>query len=320
MAEETISVIVPVYNVEPYLRRCVDSILAQTYRNLEVLLVDDGSTDHSGAICDEYARQDARVVVIHQKNQGQAIARNRAIEIAHGKYFAFADADDFMDRRMLEIMLQDMLTVDAEVSVVGFQAFQNEEQLKFVDAKEPVQILSKEDAIRSILLTEQIGDFLWNKLYKRELFCAIRFPEGRVMEDLGTTYRLLECCEKIAYRPSPLYFYYQREDSTLHLRKRRFYEDKLDMGLMRYYDLKEKNICCLENDAAMLNNVEHCYPYLFLDPMRKAQMEQFLNGFEPKALKLMNRSSQRKYKLLKLNRSLYTKLFLLKNGPAAEEQ
>ena len=216
METELISVIVPVYNVERYLRRCVDSILHQTYQNLEVLLVDDGSTDASGAICDEYAAQEERVTAVHQKNGGLSAARNR------------------------------------------------------------------------------------------------------MMEDQGTTYRIFQQCSKVAYRPVPMYYYYQRPDSILHRRNMKFYEDKLDMGYQKYQAIREAYPGMSENDAAMLSVVEHCYPYLMQDTERCAKMEAFLQECDPAAAKLLCTSSQRKYQLLRCSRRLYAKLFLLKNGPAAE--
>ena len=290
METELISVIVPVYNVERYLRRCVDSILHQTYRNLEVLLVDDGSTDASGAICDEYAAQEERVTAVHQKNGGLSAARNAGLERAQGTYLCFVDSDDFLDSRMLETLCRDLQEQDADVAVVGFRMFEREDEL---------------------------GDFAWNKLYKRELFRDIRYPLGRMMEDQGTTYRIFQQCGKVAYRPVPLYYYYQRPDSILHRRNMKFYEDKLDMGYQKYRAIREAYPGMSENDAAMLSVVEHCYPYLMQDTERCAKMEAFLQECDPAAAKLLCTSSQRKYQLLRCSRRLYAKLFLLKNGPAA---
>lgn len=320
MAEETISVIVPVYNVEPYLRRCVDSILAQTYRNLEVLLVDDGSTDDSGAICDEYARRDARVKAFHKENGGLSDARNFGIERADGRYLSFVDSDDFLDARMEEVLLQDLTRNGADLAIVGYQRFEQSGEIHPDALQDPVQMLTGEDAIRSVLLTEDFGVFAWNKLYKAELFQGVRYPKGQMMEDQGTTHKIFLKCKKIAYRPAELYFYYQRADSILHRRTLKFYEDKWDTGLRRYQDLRECGVCPLENDAALLNILEHCYPYLLRDARRRAQMEQFLQTFDSKALELVSPSSRRKYDLLRRNRWLYARLFLWKNGPAAEEQ
>ena len=300
METELISVIVPVYNVERYLRRCVDSILHQTYQDLEVLLVDDGSTDASGAICDEYAAQEERVTAVHQKNGGLSAARNAGLE------------------RALETLCRDLQEQDADVAVVGFRMFEREEELAPAELAVPVQCMTGREAIRSTLVSDELGDFAWNKLYKRELFRDIRYPLGRMMEDQGTTYRIFQQCSKVVYRPVPLYYYYQRPDSILHRRNMKFYEDKLDMGYQKYQAIREAYPGMSENDAAMLSVVEHCYPYLMQDTERRAKMEAFLQECDPAAAKLLCTSSQRKYQLLRCSRRLYAKLFLLKNGPAAK--
>lgn len=142
METELISVIVPVYNVERYLRRCVDSILHQTYQDLEILLVDDGSTDASGAICDEYAAQEERVTAVHQKNGGLSAARNAGLERAQGTYLCFVDSDDFLDSRMLETLCRDLQEQDADVAVVGFRMFEREEELAPAELTVPVQCMT----------------------------------------------------------------------------------------------------------------------------------------------------------------------------------
>lgn len=318
MNNKLISVIVPVYNVEHYLNRCVDSILAQTYSDLEILLVDDGSTDSSGAICDAYARQDARVQVIHKKNAGQAAARNDAIDIARGSYLGFVDSDDFIDCRMFEILYQDLTEHDAQISIVTFQEFTEEKEVTVSRNLMSIECQAGEKILQKLLLEEKIGDFSWNKLYRRELFKEIRYPVGRMMEDQGIMYKLVDQCTKVTYRPIRLYFYYQRPDSTLHRRTLKFYEDKWDMGCQRYQYIREKYPDMLENDAAMMKIVEHCYPYLRKDERRKAEMERFLQEFRTEAEGLLDSGFMRKYRLLKQSRGLYSALFLLKNGRAAK--
>lgn len=318
MNNKLISVIVPVYNVRPYLKRCIDSIIAQTYSNLEILLVDDGSTDGSGELCDAYARQDARVQVIHKKNGGQASARNEALRRAVGDFICFADSDDYLDVRMIEVLHRDLTETNADAAVVGFQKFSDAQPPKEGRQAATLKCLTNMQAIQSILQTEEIGDFAWNKMYRRKLMEGFLYPEGRVLEDMGSTYLLLEKCQLIVYRPAELYYYYQRENSTLHLRKQKFYEDKWDMGCQRYRYIREKYPDMLENDAAMMKIVEHCYPYLRKDERRKAEMERFLQEFRTEAEGLLDSGFMRKYRLLKQSRGLYSALFLLKNGRAAK--
>ena len=219
---------------------------------------------------------------------------------------------------MLETLCRDLQEQDADVAVVGFRMFEREEELAPAELTVPVQCMTGREAIRSTLVSDELGDFSWNKLYKRELFRDVRYPLGRMMEDQGTTYRIFQQCSKVAYRPVPLYYYYQRPDSILHRRNMKFYEDKLDMGYQKYRAIKEAYPGMPENDAAMLSVVEHCYPYLMQDTVRRAKMEAFLQECDPAAAKLLCTSSQRKYQLLRCSRRLYAKLFLLKNGPAAK--
>lgn len=321
MQTPLISVIVPVYNVEPYLRRCVDSILRQTYRNLEILLVDDGSTDRSGTICDACAQQDTRVKVIHQKNQGQAAARNHGIDQAKGEYLSFVDSDDFIEERMLETLCRDAAEAGVMLAAAGFRKVSDAVASSAPTEGIGPEIMSGKEAIDSLLLSEEIGDFPWNKLYDRGLFDGIRYPEGYIFEDLGTTYRLVERCPRISFRREALYNYYQRADSTLNqTKKMRFYENKFDMGYSRYVWLRERYGDFLENDAALLSNIEHCWPYLAQEEERREKMEAFLRQMKPEAARLLCPSSQRKYRLLRFSRKLYAKLFVLKNGPAADAQ
>ena len=181
-----------------------------------------------------------------------------------------------------------------------------------------IECQAGEKILQKLLLEEKIGDFSWNKLYRRELFKEIRYPVGRMMEDQGIMYKLVDQCTKVTYRPIRLYFYYQRPDSTLHRRTLKFYEDKWDMGCQRYQYIREKYPDMLENDAAMMKIVEHCYPYLRKDERRKAEMERFLQEFRTEAEGLLDSGFMRKYRLLKQSRGLYSALFLLKNGRAAK--
>ena len=215
METELISVIVPVYNVERYLRRCVDSILHQTYRNLEVLLVDDGSTDASGAICDKYAAQEERVTAVHQKNGGLSAARNAGLERAQGTYLCFVDSDDFLDSRMLETLCRDLQEQDADVAVVGFRMFEREEALAPAELTVPVQCMTGREAIRSTLVSDELGDFAWNKLYKRAMFDTLRFRDGKRYEDQFFMLDVLRRCQTVACLGYQGYRYVQHSASTM---------------------------------------------------------------------------------------------------------
>lgn len=207
-----ISVIVPVYNVEPYLHQCVDSILAQTYTDFELILVDDGSPDNCGAICDEYAEKDSRIRVIHQKNGGLSAARNAGIDAARGEYLAFVDSDDWVHPEMLRLLHQAICQTGLQISACSFLRTHEREVVI-----EPVKLDIIELDGASFYASEKNVEacIACNKLYKRELFCKIRYPEGRTHEDEFVTYKLLYWAGKVAYIPAKMYFYYQNAQGIM---------------------------------------------------------------------------------------------------------
>lgn len=214
--EELISVIVPVYNVEKYIKKCIESIINQTYNNLEIILVDDGSTDKSGKICDEYAMVDKRISVIHKENGGLSDARNCGIDVAKGKYIAFVDSDDFIDLKMYEILYNNLVKNNADISICKPYLFEKYNEVVEAKEAEVVTVWEKKD-----FYTKMYDDYLmtvvaWNKLYKREIFENIRYPKGKKIEDAAIIHYVLEKCEKIALTNLELYFYYQRDDSIMH--------------------------------------------------------------------------------------------------------
>lgn len=208
----TISVVVPAYNVECYVRRCVESALAQTYGNIEVLLVDDGATDSSGVFCDESAYVDSRVLVIHKTNGGPSSARNRGMSLAGGKYLAFVDSDDWIDAKALEVLLQEADKAHADVTLCGTTLVYDDGSTLISPLRETsVTSYVGMDAVRRLYL-----DFsVWGKLYKRELFDRIRFPEGKLYEDARTQYKVALVTDSIVVVPLALYYYYQRGNSIM---------------------------------------------------------------------------------------------------------
>jgi len=203
-----ISVIVPVYNVEPYLEKCLDSIVNQTYRDLEILVIDDGSTDDSGRICDEY-RKDERVKVFHTENQGLSCARNLGLDEAHGEWIGFVDSDDWIEPDMYEVLLKRALETGADVVECGFNHLYPAKTV--VQQKEEL-IIPGEDAIQA-LYRQQINEVVWNKLWKQGCFKFVRFPEGRVFEDVATTYRILYSVNRVCTISAIKYNYRVRQGS-----------------------------------------------------------------------------------------------------------
>ena len=217
MDKPLISIIVPIYKVEHYIRRCIDSILSQTYTNLEIILVDDGSPDSCPGICDEYAFLDKRIKVIHKKNGGLSSARNAGLDIASGEYIGLIDSDDFIESDMYEELYKATLKYDADISVCGRYIVEEDKITSYSDTQQP-QVYNRYQALRQIALDDfynGINNYAWDKLYKKSLFDNIRYPQGKHFEDIFTTYKLFSISSKIVHIQSPKYYYLQREDSII---------------------------------------------------------------------------------------------------------
>lgn len=208
-----VSVIIPVYNSEKYLERCLQSILNSTYSNLEVILVDDGSIDDSGNICDLYSKRDSRFVVVHKANGGTAVARNEALKMVRGDYIAFLDNDDYISPFFYEYMMRAMEDTDADIVVCETTREDNAEEL-VMQSYSGAEVVDKHDFILGTYTGKWTRNTTpWNKLYKKELFEEVRFPEGKGYEDAYTTYRLLYKAKSICYLNNTLYCWYQNEES-----------------------------------------------------------------------------------------------------------
>lgn len=219
--EPLISVIVPVYKVEPYLHKCVDSILAQTYRNLEIILVDDGSPDHCGEICDEYAQKDPRIKVIHKENGGLSDARNAGMAVMNGAYLSFVDSDDLLPVDAIETLLKIAAEENADLVIGGHNRFEDV----------PVESSKAEAFVKRWTPVEAMADMLkngcasWARLYRRELHQSILFPVGEINEDEAIVLELLERCNCIAVTNAVVYYYRFRPES---ITTARFSAKKLD--------------------------------------------------------------------------------------------
>ena len=221
-----ISVIVPIYNVEAYLERCVDSILKQTFTDFELILVDDGSPDRCGEICDRYAETDQRIKVIHKENGGLSDARNAGIDIAEGAYLSFIDSDDWVLDTFLEVLYTEAKKNHADISVVNYHEEHEKErqEAKHVDDK----ILTGIEALDFLYQPNYLAIYcgiICNKLLKKELFSGIRFPFGKINEDSFTIHKLLYKADRVCFSGSDLYCYFQRNDSIMH---KTFSEKRLD--------------------------------------------------------------------------------------------
>ncbi len=211
---DLISVIVPVYNVEKYLRKCIDSIVNQTYKNLEIILVDDGSTDGSGKICDEYAEKDSRIRVIHKENGGQATARNAALDIVTGSFIAFADSDDWLSDVFIEKMYSEILRANADISVCArMNIFADGRDVPAFNGMSSA-VMNNVQALKNMLIYNNMDAAPWDKLYKSTLLKTLRFPTGYICEDIPFVFGAVMNAEKVVYINKPLYYYLQRQGST----------------------------------------------------------------------------------------------------------
>lgn len=210
---DIVSVIVPVYKVENYIRKCVDSILCQTYTNLEVMLVDDESPDRCGDICDEYAKTDNRVRVIHKKNGGLSSARNAALDELRGNWVLCVDGDDYIHPKMVEKLLDAALRYDADISICCHYEDDNNKLLITNKIYDEARVWDRHDALKKLVDDDDIKSYAWGKLYRAELFNGVRYPEGRNYEDIATTYYLFDKAKRVVKIPDFLYFYLIRSDS-----------------------------------------------------------------------------------------------------------
>ena len=242
---EKISVIVPVYNVEQYLERCVDSIINQTYTNLEIILVNDGSTDNSGKLCDELAKKDERIRVIHKENGGLSDARNRGIDESESDLVGFIDSDDYIDSDMYEVLLKNLNDTDADLSMCALYDVYNNTPEAQVTNKE-IWKLSSEQAIKMVMEAKILSVTAVNKLYRKSLFTDLKFEVGKIAEDAFIMIKLLDKCEKIVATNEKKYYYVHRENSittqkfsTKFLNVIEAYEQNSNIILEKYPKLKD---------------------------------------------------------------------------------
>ncbi|MFR1103963.1 MAG: glycosyltransferase [Acutalibacteraceae bacterium] len=212
MGQPVVSIVVPVYNVEKYLERCVRSVLSQTFRDIEVILVDDGSTDHSGKICDQFADEDSRVRVIHKLNGGLSDARNVGAEIIEGRWVVFIDSDDFIEREMISTLYALAIKEKAQIAVCGVRDCYEGSSVTPYPKIEQI-VCGGSEALRMALEGDKIPISICDKLISRELISGRSFPKGKVYEDAFYTPKLLLAAEKVVVTTQPMYNYWHRAGS-----------------------------------------------------------------------------------------------------------
>lgn len=215
MDNPKISVIVPVYKVEPYLRKCLDSIVNQTYRNLEIILVDDGSPDNCGAICDEYAAKDGRIQVIHQENGGVSATRNAGLDAATGDWIGFVDSDDWIEPDMYQYLLENVQSYKADVATCGIQSLMPSGMIESTVSSGGPMLIDATTALQLLTQNRYISFSCCDKLAKSNLWKQMRFPNMRIWEDFWVSCCLFENSERVICLPEVKYHYFARPESGM---------------------------------------------------------------------------------------------------------
>ena len=207
--DDLISVIIPVYEVEKYIEKCLDSVINQTYTNLEIILVEDGSKDNSSKICDEYAKKDKRIQVIHKENAGVSSARNTGLDKANGKYIAFIDSDDYVDKEYIEYLYNEITKNNADISICGtIDIDENENVCK--ESKKIEKTLNLEETLQELLQEKYYSSVVWAKMYKAELAKKVKFNENlKIAEDFDYLYNIIKNLEKTRVNTTKSLYYYK---------------------------------------------------------------------------------------------------------------
>ena len=318
-----ITVIVPIYHVEKYLHRCIDSIIGQTYKNLEIILVDDGSGDACSGICDEYARKDSRIVVIHKENGGLSDARNKGIEIAKGEYLAFVDSDDYIHKDMYSILMEALIQTDSELSMCSYKYVYDgrpDEIDESIGTDHHIEVMDGVKAHHRYYSGDKKLELTvaWNKLYKKDLFSDLRYPKGRIFEDEFTTYKALYKCSRICFVDLPLYYYLQRSDSIIGVMNGHRDTKVVEAYLQRIDFYRDNN-----EDALWREGIMHCLHMMCYfnmncvhsdgadDGMKKCYRKEFLSAVNnySQASKGFNARQKFEIALYKLNAGLYLRIW-----------
>jgi glycosyltransferase involved in cell wall biosynthesis len=235
-----ISIIVPVYNVEKYVKRCVDSIISQSYSDWELLLVDDGSTDNSGLICEEYTKKDSRIKCFHKSNGGQASARNFGLEKAKGDYISFLDSDDWLSGSFFTVTMSELVNNDADIVTTNYYLYYDSNNIKpvFNQTKKTV-ICNNREAMKRLLLNNGTSSSVCSRLYKKSLLQGVRFQDGMLFEDAAISYQYFLKANKVVFISEPLMYYLQREGSTMSRRDKKIRLDEIRAAHERYVGVRE---------------------------------------------------------------------------------
>lgn len=236
---DLISIIVPIYNVEKYLQECIESLLKQTYKNIEIILVDDGSPDNCPQICDEFLKKDKRIKVFHKVNGGLSDARNYGLERATGNYICFVDSDDFVTEDYIEFLYNKLILNNVDIAMCGFTNYYNDNKMKCKIKKVQNKIYDRELAHIYLNVLGYFDVASWNKIYKKELFNDVRFPVGKTCEDWRIMHNIIDKTNNVFYDSAIKYYYRRRENSITSSKKVRMDSIEAALDALEFYKQKK---------------------------------------------------------------------------------
>lgn len=310
MTNPKISVIVPVYKVEDYLEECVTSIRNQTYENTEIILVDDGSPDRSGEMCDQLATQDSRIKVVHKENGGLSSARNAGLDVATGEYVSFVDSDDWIAPDMYQRLLGLMEQHNAQIAAGGLQFSTGEHFNQEYTASSPVEVFSRLDALREITRNQKCTNSFCDKLWPKWIFDTVRFPMGELYEDMKTIPSCLELVDTVVYDPTPTYFYRATEQSITRgqFNPNKFEEAYAARARAEYYAEKYPQLylyAIADFARTGIMKVWNSRGVASCKEQRKALIRELRTVVPGEAVRLLSKNGQIKYYTLKFSLPLF---------------
>lgn len=279
-----VSIIVPVYNVELYIGRCVESILSQTRSDWELLLIDDGSTDKSGLICDAYADNDTRIKCYHKKNGGQSSARNIGLEKADGEQIVFCDSDDWLAPDFLEICVKEYAANYADIVTTNYYDYYSEKKIIPVfEENKKIEVCTNKSAMKRLLENDGTSSSVCGRLYDRKIFDNVRFQDGMLFEDAAISYKLFMAAEKVVFIPKPLMFYFHRAGSTMSRCDKKIRLDEIRAAHERYVGVRkvyddEIAEAAISNYVYDMIHVTECYIREGYDLLELQKYDNYLRG------------------------------------------
>ncbi|MDA3077966.1 glycosyltransferase family 2 protein [Campylobacter sp. JMF_06 NA1] len=291
---QLISIVIPVYNVEKYLKECLDSVTNQTYKNLEIILIDDGSTDSSGKMCDEFIKKDNRIRVIHKQNGGLSSARNAGLDVMQGEYLAFVDSDDMIDETYIETLYDMIKKYNTKISMVSFEKFTDTEYIQEIKQQnlnnKTIQAFNIEEFFKNYLISKtNFHNFNWRCLYHKSIFKNLRFPIGILFEDVAIYFDVFSNQDTMYISNKKLYFYRQNRPGAI------------------THSINKKYFAVLEVYKNFTDNIVKKYPNL----KKEANLKMCISNLMLAKMVMKDKSNEFKYKLDEYHKYIYENLNIL---------